>query len=140
MKRTLELKLVNGLVSSFWNSKHIVVKIPARWLSNNNDIEVLFGFSNDEDFYKKSYDFADKLSQIFGLSVSERFIESPENRKSKTGKPISVAKIIQVPYNGRDEMYIVGTESDIKALFEVIENDKRAKNVMFDSTFDAIQR
>ena len=133
MKRTLELKLVGDLISSFWNSKHIVVQIPAGWLSNNNDIEVLFGFTDDDDFYKESYDFADKFSQSFGLSVSERFIKSPENRKSTTGEPISVAKITQNPHVGRDEMYIVGTKSDIKALFEIIKNDERATDIMFNA-------
>ncbi|EGO94267.1 hypothetical protein [Acidiphilium sp. PM] len=133
MRRTLELNLVNGLVSSFWNSKHIVAQIPARWLSNNNDIEVLFGFTDDDNFYKESYDFADKFSQSFGLSVSERFVKSPDNRKSTTGEPISVAKITQAPRNGRDEMYIIGTKSDIEAFFEVIKNDERATDIMFNA-------
>ena len=133
MKRTLELKLVGDLISSFWNSKHIVVQIPAGWLSNNNDIEVLFGFTDDDNFYKESYDFADKFSKSFGLSVSERFIKSPENRKSTTGETISVAKITQAPRNGRDEMYIVGTKSDIEAFFEFLKNDELATNIIFDS-------
>ena len=135
MKRTLELKLVGSLISSFWNLKHIVVQIPARWLSNKNDIEVLFGFTDDDNFYKESYDFADKFSQSFGLSVSERFVKSPDNRKSTstTGEPISVAKITQAPRNSRDEMYIIGTKSDIEAFFEVIKNDERAMDIMFDA-------